>query len=116
MDAARADVPDQGAAIEAAAPDVAADPAAGYLARNALLQRRIDVLTRERDDLLALQAVRDTPVWSTIKRAAPKVNRTYGWVQVWAAKAIKAGRLDQARKDGGAVRVNVTALIAACRQ
>jgi hypothetical protein len=114
MSALLIELPD---AAPVAAPDVAADPAAGGLvAQVAGLQSRVDVLTRERDELAARLAEQDAPQWTTIKRAAHKVNRTYDRVRRWAAKAILAGRLNEARKDGGAVRVNLTALIKACHQ
>jgi O6-methylguanine-DNA--protein-cysteine methyltransferase len=98
-----------GAAVDAAGPDDAAP--AWCLAKIARLESLVDEFAREKAAVLAQQA----EAWTTIQRAAPMVNHTYGWVQTWAKRAVDAGRLNEARKVGGAVRVNATALIAACR-
>jgi O6-methylguanine-DNA--protein-cysteine methyltransferase len=101
--------PDPVARADAAGPDDAAP--AWCLAKIARLESLVDEFAREKAAVLAQQA----EAWTTIKRSAATVNHTYGWVQTWAKRAVDAGRLNEARKVGGAVRVNQTALIAACR-
>jgi hypothetical protein len=94
------------------------------------LQSTVDATSHElksaRADLAAMKASnwryvaekaeRDAPQWLVIKRAADKAGCTYEKARAWAAQAIKAGRSNEARKDGGQVSVNTTALIAHLRR
>jgi hypothetical protein len=73
-------------------------------------------LKRENWRMMAEKAEREAPQWLTIKRAADKAGCTNEWARAWAAKAVKAGRSNEATKTAGVgVSVNVTALIAAYR-
>ena len=65
--------------------------------------------------LIQEKAEREAPQWLTLKRAADKAGCTYERARAWAALAIKAGRSNEARKDGR-ITVNTTALIARLRR
>jgi hypothetical protein len=72
-------------------------------------------LTRENFCLMAEKAERDSPQWLTLKRAADKAGCTYERARAFAARAIAAGRVNEARKDR-CLSVNTTALIAHLRR
>jgi hypothetical protein len=66
--------------------------------------------------LIQEKAEREAPQWLTLKRAAAKAGCHEEWARAWAARAVAAGRSNEATKTAGiGVRVNVTALIAALR-
>jgi hypothetical protein len=79
---------------------------------------RADVARLQADvhRLEAEKAERDVPVWLTLKRAAHKAGCRYDRAAAFARRAIAAGRLNEARKVGGRVSVNFTALIAYLNQ
>src|ERR1700704_2024562 len=76
------------------------------------LLRTIAALTLDNERLRAEKAERDAPVWLPLKLAAYRAELPYEKARAWAARAILAGCVNEARKDGGRVMVNVTALIA----
>jgi hypothetical protein len=58
---------------------------------------------------LAEHAERDAAVWQTLKSAAIDIGMKYRKARDWAARAIAAGRSNEAVKTGRVI-VNVTAL------
>jgi hypothetical protein len=97
-----------------AAPDPVARADAHLIARLAPddpLRLRFEALQADNARYRADEAERKAPVWLTLKRAADRAACHEEWARSWAARAIAAGRANEARKDGR-VLVNVTAMIA----
>jgi hypothetical protein len=69
-------------------------------------------LLAENDRLTAEAAERDAPIWMTLQRAAHTAGCTYDRAAAFARRAVTAGRLNEARKVGGRVSINVRALMA----
>jgi hypothetical protein len=82
------------------------------LAADNPLRMLVDALRIDNERLRAEKAERDAPVWLPLKLAAYRAELPYEKARAWAARAILAGCVNEARKDGGRVMVNVTALIA----
>jgi hypothetical protein len=60
---------------------------------------------------LAERDARDAPVlWLPLKRAAGNLDMPYENARAWAERAIKAGRVNEARKIDGRVEANIHAL------
>jgi hypothetical protein len=75
------------------------------------LRKTIAELTALNKTLLAEKAAREAPRWLPLKQAVPAGCR-YDRARKWAARAVLAGRLHEARKVGGRVLVNATAMTA----
>lgn len=90
------------------------DPA-DYRAQLDGLQALVRALQADNWRLIAEKAARDASVWMTLKRASHRAACSYERARAFAERAIAAGRLNEARKDGGRVSVNVTTLIAHLR-
>jgi hypothetical protein len=89
----------------------AADDALAFATLTATVAaNRIEIATLRAQ--LAERDARDAPNWQPLKRAASVVGVPYQRARAWAACAIAAGRSNEARKVGGKVVVNQTALTA----
>jgi hypothetical protein len=72
----------------------------------------VEAMQAELIAMRAENAERDAPAWLPLKLAAYRAEARYDKARGWAADAIKAGRVNEARKVGGRVVVNINALLA----